>query len=138
MIFLDTSFLLALAMPNDSLHAAARQWTLQSRGPFLTTEYVLLEFVNALSTLANRARAHVFLVSLGATGATRIVPASPSLFADGLRLHARRPDKEWSLTDCTSFVVMEREGCTEALTHDHHFVQAGFTALLASPPSTQS
>ena len=39
-------------------------------------------------------------------------------------------DKEWSLTDCTSFVVMQEEGLTDALTTDHHFEQAGFTVLL--------
>ena len=39
-------------------------------------------------------------------------------------------DKEWTLTDCISFVVMQREGITDALTADHHFEQAGFVALL--------
>jgi uncharacterized protein len=38
----------------------------------------------------------------------------------------QRPDKEWSLTDCISFIVMEEHGLTEALTADHHFAQAGF------------
>ncbi len=41
-----------------------------------------------------------------------------------------RPDKDWSLTDCISFVVMEEHGITDALTGDHHFEQAGFRALL--------
>lgn len=39
-------------------------------------------------------------------------------------------DKDWSLTDCISFVVMEQHGISEALTADHHFEQAGFTVLL--------
>jgi hypothetical protein len=43
---------------------------------------------------------------------------------------ASRPDKDWSLIDCISFVVMEEEGIQEALTADQHFEQAGFTALL--------
>ncbi len=39
-------------------------------------------------------------------------------------------DKEWSLTDCISFVVMEERGLIGALTSDHHFEQAGFSVLL--------
>jgi predicted nucleic acid-binding protein len=60
----------------------------------------------------------------------QIVPASAELFNRALVLFTSRPDKEWSLTDCTSFVVMQEHGMTEALTADHHFEQAGFVALL--------
>lgn len=60
----------------------------------------------------------------------RIVPLSDEWFAAGLDLYARRPDKQWSLTDCVSFVVMGREGISEALTGDHHYEQAGFAVLL--------
>jgi len=42
-----------------------------------------------------------------------------------------RADKDWSVTDCVSFVVMEQHGMKEALTADHHFAQAGFHALLS-------
>ena len=50
--------------------------------------------------------------------------------SDGVALYAERPDKDWSLTDCISFVVMRKMDITEALTGDRHFEQAGFTALL--------
>jgi len=45
-------------------------------------------------------------------------------------LYCRREDKNWSLTDCMSFVVMEDEDIEDVLTADHHFEQAGFVALL--------
>lgn len=41
-----------------------------------------------------------------------------------------RPDKAWSLVDCTSFVVMQQLSIQEALTTDQHFEQAGFFRLL--------
>jgi len=49
----------------------------------------------------------------------------------GLKLYTERPDKDWSLTDCISFVVMEEHGIIEALTGDHHFEQAGFKPVFA-------
>ena len=60
----------------------------------------------------------------------KIIAPEPGLFDQGCQLYFSRPDKEWSLTDCISFVVMQREGLTDALTGDRHFEQAGFHALL--------
>ena len=53
-------------------------------------------------------------------------------FDAGMDLYAARGDKHWSLTDCISFVVMNKFRVAEALITDHHFQQAGFTALLAT------
>jgi predicted nucleic acid-binding protein len=39
-------------------------------------------------------------------------------------------DKDWSVTDCASFVIMDHRRIVEALTHDHHFEQKGYRALL--------
>ncbi|MGI9060786.1 MAG: type II toxin-antitoxin system VapC family toxin [Ktedonobacteraceae bacterium] len=51
------------------------------------------------------------------------------LDAEAWMLLKNRIDKEWSLVDASSFVVMTRYGMTEALTTDHHFTQAGFVQL---------
>jgi len=59
-----------------------------------------------------------------------VILLSTEVFSRGLLLFDSRADKEWSLTDCISFVVMEDRGLTDALTADHHFEQAGFRALL--------
>ena len=135
MIFVDTSHLLALAMPVDALHKSAAAWSEALPGPFLTTEYVLLEFVNALSSPSHRARAHSVLSGILASPGIQVVHSSPELFRSGVALHAQRPDKSWSLTDCVSFVVMRTANISEALTYDQHFEQAGFRALLRYPPS---
>ena len=47
----------------------------------------------------------------------------------GLALFNARPDKDWSLTDCLSFAIMEDMGIRDALTLDHHFEQAGFNII---------
>jgi predicted nucleic acid-binding protein len=59
-----------------------------------------------------------------------VVPASTELLHRGLALYHDRPDKEWQLTDCMAFIVMDDKNLTEALTGDRHFEQAGFKALL--------
>jgi hypothetical protein len=59
-----------------------------------------------------------------------LVPATPDLFERGRDLFAARPDKAWSLTDCTSFTVMADLAIKDALTTDHHFAQAGFRVLI--------
>jgi predicted nucleic acid-binding protein len=59
-----------------------------------------------------------------------LIAASNDLFARGLALHQQHGDKEWSLTDCVSFVIMRERGIHKALTHDHHFEQAGFERCL--------
>lgn len=61
---------------------------------------------------------------------TIIISASDEFFRDGVKLFSERPDKTWPLTDCISFLVMERHGIQHVLTGDRHFAQAGFTLLL--------
>jgi len=53
-------------------------------------------------------------------------------FEQALELFRNRPDKQWGLVDCVSFIVMQERGLTEALTTDEHYEQAGFRALLRS------
>jgi len=44
--------------------------------------------------------------------------------------YSNRLDKEWSLTDCVSFAVMQEKQINQAFTSDHHFEQAGFIKLM--------
>ena len=55
------------------------------------------------------------------------------LYRRAFELFTDRPDKDWSLTDCASFVVMEERQIRGALTPDEHFIQAGFWALMREP-----
>src|SRR6266496_6468999 len=59
-----------------------------------------------------------------------IVHLSLDLFDQAFQFFKKHQDKEWSLTDCVSFVVMEQPRMSQALTFDHHFQQAGFVALM--------
>jgi predicted nucleic acid-binding protein len=59
-----------------------------------------------------------------------VVRVDKEIFGEAWRLYSERLDKEWSFTDCASFIVMNRMGLTDAFTSDHHFEQAGFNILL--------
>ena len=62
--------------------------------------------------------------------AVDLILQSTQLFRGALDLYRDRLDKQWSLTDCVSFRIMEQQHIGEALTHDRHFEQFGFRALL--------
>lgn len=96
----------------------------------VTTAWVLTEFADAMSDPRNRLEFVDTLNDIRANSQMRIIAPDQALFDEGVQFFANRLDKEWSLTDCISFVVMQREAITEALTGDHHFEQAGFVALL--------
>jgi predicted nucleic acid-binding protein len=99
--------------------------------PIVTTEFVLLEVANFFKRPgSDRGLFAAFVSTIDSDSATRVIPADSDHFRRGLALFAERPDKEWSLTDCISFVVMADLGLQDALTADHHFNQAGYRALL--------
>lgn len=130
-LFLDTAFVVALLNPKDELHekAVAYLEEVESALEVWTTEAVLLEVGNAFSA-SQRAQAADFIDHCFTTPNTIVVPLSNILLHQGLALYRQRPDKEWGLTDCLSFIVMQEHKLSDALTYDIHFQQAGFRAVL--------
>jgi predicted nucleic acid-binding protein len=129
-VFVDTSFYAAIINQRDQWHARARKAGAELKRPTVTTEFVLLEVANFCTTSAQRAVFLRLVARLRSAPAVEIVPANAGDFQRGLDLFAERLDKQWSLTDCISFVLMQERGLSEALTADEHFEQAGFVALL--------
>lgn len=129
-VFADTFYFLALLNHRDPAHQRAVDASRSPQQSVITTEFVLLELADALSKPPLREEFGAVCELMRRSAFFRILPASSDLLQRGLALHLARPDKEWQLTDCISFIVMEQEGLTEALTGDRHFEQAGFQALL--------
>lgn len=130
MVFVDTSYYVAMLSARDALRPAAVSFTSNYRERYLTTEFVLTEVATFFTRPAARAGFVNLVHDLRADPRTEIVSASSDLFERAFQLFANRPDKEWSLTDCISFVVMQDCGLLDALTADRHFEQAGFRPLL--------
>ena len=124
--FADTSYWMALSRKRDQYNRHAAAWSrfaIRTKSTIVTTEAVLWEWLNALSDASTRAIA--------------VVPFQPGLIDSAVELYRMRPDKNWSLTDCLSFVVMERRQLTEALTTDRHFEQAGMKVLMLQQPALE-
>jgi len=132
-VFADTGYWIAVVNPHDDLHNKALQVS-SSLGPHLivTTEMVLSEVAAYFSDKGSRLRQGVvdLIRSIRANPNSRVVPQTSLQFQDALALYEKSSDKEWSLTDCGSFLIMRELKITEALAHDKHFEQAGFATLL--------
>jgi len=90
-----------------------------------------MEVADALADSEHRRVVAPFIQQLSSDSKVKIIAADAQSFREGLELYHRRSDKDWSLTDCISFVLMKAERLTDALTGDRHFEQAGFKARLA-------
>jgi hypothetical protein len=134
MIFVDTQYVLARVNPRDQHHHRAVELSKGIAGArLLITEPILLEIGNAM---ARRFKSEAIeLIEYAQTSDDiQLVHLTVKLFERGLDLYSSHRDKAWGLVDCISFVVMRDFGVTDALTHDEHFVQAGFRALLRDSP----
>jgi predicted nucleic acid-binding protein len=129
-IFADSFYFFAILNPHDASHAKAIDIGRQYRGPLVTTAWVLTELADGLAHTPRRQVFKRVIQDLEANKANLIVPANAETFEKAVELYNARADKQWSLTDCISFIVMWEEHIIEALTGDNHFEQAGFKALL--------
>jgi uncharacterized protein len=129
-VFVDTGYLLALEITNDQHHqAATRYWQriVAVLPRLVTTSYVFDEVV----TFFNSRGQHVKAVQVGnnllQSPSVQFIYVDTALCYEGWAYFQRHQDKDYSLTDCFSFLVMQKLGIQRAFAFDQHFVQAGFT-----------
>lgn len=131
-LLIDSAYVIALVNRRDQYHTHAKQLARQYRNtPLVVTEGVLFEIGNSLAGRFRNQAAEVIEEFVNSPQ-VEVVYTSPQLLTSAIALYKRMSDKEWGLVDCLSFVVMQERGLTEALTPDHHFIQAGFRALFAT------
>ncbi len=132
-IFVDTAYWVAQFDTRDQLNLKALEIEAQlTNVRLITSELVLVEFLNYFSKGGKRTRAEVGDTVQGVLDdpTIQIIWQTQALFEAGLALYKARLDKGYSLTDCVSMVVMQQSEIPEALTHDRHFAQEGFAILL--------
>ena len=132
-VFADSGYWIAITRTGDGLHRKARVVT-QQIGPvkIFTSELVLVEYLNDMSKLGEyyRRLAVDTVRDLQNDSNVEIVPATSRQFWEAVQYYDSRRDQQWSLVDCSSFLIMEELKIQDALAYDRDFRQAGFTALL--------
>jgi predicted nucleic acid-binding protein len=134
-IFVDTSgwaSLLERAEPDHAEALACLDRALQNNDHLVTTNFVLIELTALLTSPLRipKPRQIHLLHDLQRDPMLSVVRINDRLESDAWTIWQDRPDKTWSLVDCSSFVLMEQRRIQQALTTDHHFEQAGFVRLL--------
>lgn len=131
-MFLDTSGLLCFFDNRDFRHAEASAYV-ESANIRLTTNYVLAELIPLCQVRGlNRDKTLEFIEILVKNPLLEIIWIDEDLHNQGFELLQNRLDKNYSLCDAVSFVLMHEHGMIEALTTDKHFEQEGFVKLLES------
>lgn len=129
-IFLDTGYVLALELANDQNHRAVTDhWRRLIAGvlpPIVTTSYVFCEIVTFFNARGHHRKAVEIGNNLLESTAVEMIHVDEELFGLSWHYMTRHQDKQYSLTDCVSFVVMERLGVATAFSVDRHFERAGF------------
>jgi len=133
LIFVDASAWYALEVEDDENHASALALMEELRrgryGALVTSDYVLDETITLLRMRWGAEQSVRFADKVLRSRSVNVVWVDRSVFEEALKLLRERPDRRWSFTDCTSFVIMTQLGVKEAFTFDRNFEQAGFTGL---------
>lgn len=124
-VFVDTGTWFALFSRRDINHSKAVDWIQQNRDRLITTDYVLDELFTLLKVRENSAFANKIAYDFTHNQDVQIEFITPADFELTCQVFHNYQDKDWSFTDCTSKVVMERLGIEVAFAFDHHFEQFG-------------
>ena len=130
MIFVDTSFWLALRFHRDRRFAEAEGIFRQcGNAQLVTSTPVCGETWNLLRRRAGHRKAVEFLDAIEESSRIQVVSISPDLERDAWLWLRRRDEREYSFVDATSFALMRRLRIREALAFDDDFTAAGFVEL---------
>lgn len=129
-MLVDTSGLLCLVHRSEPRHLEAREFFRQIPKKlihnYILDEFVALAHARKFQREATLSYSEAWLTS----STTELIWVDESLHRSGLKLLQTRLDKNYSLCDAVSFVLMREHGITDALTTDRHFEQEGFIRLL--------
>jgi predicted nucleic acid-binding protein len=93
---------------------------------FFVTDYIIDETLTLISGRLGHAKAVACGEWLLQSPLVKIVRIDRAQRDEAWVMFRRYTDKDFSFTDCTSFVVMHEHKLVDVFTFDHHFEQMGF------------
>jgi predicted nucleic acid-binding protein len=93
---------------------------------FVCTDYILDETATLLKARGLSHVLSVFFESVLSSSICRVEWTDSDRFIAAKNYFIRHGDKDYSFTDCVSFVTMSEIKLKRVLTSDRHFMQAGF------------
>lgn len=132
-VFIDTSGFYSLLVRNDDQHDQAgkvMRGAAEARRRFVTSDYVVDETATLLQARGLARLIIPLFESIFASSACRMIWMDADRFHRTRAYFLRNLGRDWSFTDCATFVLMKELRIREALTKDSHFDSAGLVALL--------
>ncbi|MBI3991367.1 MAG: type II toxin-antitoxin system VapC family toxin [Candidatus Omnitrophica bacterium] len=132
-VFVDSFSWIALINKSDNHHEVSLKTIedfLNKQVKLITTNYVVIETINALSKVEFRKAVIEFIDKLEKSPSVEIVKITDEIYNNAWRLYQQRMDKDWGIIDCTSFEVMRIFNLKKAFTNDKHFKQAGYSLVI--------
>lgn len=129
---MDSSFIIALEDADDQNHeTAAASWESFKKNPrkLITTAYIFDETITFLKRRISYDKAAKVGRLLLSSPLVEMAHISEEDFKQGWALFLNYHDKDFSFTDCVSFLVMKQQGIKKAFTFDRHFKQMGFVVV---------
>jgi predicted nucleic acid-binding protein len=134
-IFVDTAGWASFLVKNEPYHELAGVLFRSVRRigrPAITTNYVLAELAALLMSplgVPHAGRVE-FMQSIRHAPWIEVVHIDKERDNRSWDFLAKHQDKDFSVVDCSSFLLMKELGISAAITTDRHFEQAGFERLL--------
>ncbi len=123
LVFVDTGAWFALGVSSDPDHKRAAEFVSDCRRPFVTTDYIVDELLTLFTRRKYKSLGLLWLNDVLHAGACELISIDQSSFREACDVYSQFVDKDWSFTDCTSYVVMRRYSIQHAFSFDEHFRQ---------------
>jgi uncharacterized protein len=128
-LFVDTSAWFAFSYRTDPQHAQVKKGLSRYEGRLVTSNFIfdeVLALFTARISHAAAAAAGEMLLEREVVDLVRVTPDDEQV---AWRLFLSRPDRTYSFTDCTSFVMIRRLGIKRVASLDDDFRQEGFDVI---------